>query len=88
MKLHAVLGKEFHEHINTKMKFTKQYILQAIALASNNLRLSSDRIETVALLKDYFHNSADIEKEINFMKTKTELSKFAIKLSEAYKFIV
>lgn len=87
MKLHAVLGKEFHEHINAKMKFTKQYILQAIALASNNLRLSSDRIETVALLKDHFHNCDDIEKEIAFMKTKTDLSKFAIKLSEAYKFI-
>lgn len=69
------------------MKFTKQYILQAIAIASNNLRLSSDRIETVALLKDYLHNSEDIEKEIAFMKTKTELSKFAIKLGEAYKFI-
>lgn len=69
------------------MKFTKQYILQAIALASNNLRLSSDRIETVALLKDYFHSCEDIEKEIAFMKTKTKLSKFAIKLSEAYKFI-
>ncbi len=69
------------------MKINKQYILQAVALASNNLRLSSDRIETVALLKDYFHNCEDIEKEIAFMKTKTELSKFAIKLSEAYKFI-
>ena len=47
------------------MKFTKQYILQAIALASNNLRLSSDRIETVALLKDYLHNCEDIETEIS-----------------------
>ena len=87
MKSLAVLEKEFHEHIKVKMKFSKQYILQAIALASNNLRLSSDRIETVALLKDYLHNCEDIEKEVAFMKTKTELSKFAIKLSEAYKFI-
>lgn len=82
-----VSEKEFNDYINIKMKFTKQYILQAIAIASNNLRLSSDRIETVAFLKDYFHNSEDIEIEIAFMKSKTELSKFAIKLSEAYKFI-
>ena len=66
MKLLAELGRECHENINTEMNFTKQYILQAIALASNNLRLSSDRIETVALLKDYLHNCEDIEKEIAF----------------------
>jgi len=87
MKLLAELGRECHENFYTEMNFTKQYILQAIALASNNLRLSSDRIETVALLKDYLHNCEDLENEIAFMKTKTELSKFAIKLSEAYKHI-
>ncbi len=69
------------------MNFFKQYILQALSLASNNLRLSPDRVETVAYLKDYLGNSEDIEKEIAMMKTKTELSKFAIKLSDAYKFV-
>jgi len=69
------------------MDFSKQYILQAISLASNNLRLSSDRIETVAFLKDHLHNCDDIEKEIAMMKTKTEFSKFAIKLGEAFQYI-
>lgn len=69
------------------MNFFKQYILQALSLASNNLRLSPDRVETVAYLKDYLGSSEDIEKEIAMMKTKTELSKFAIKLSDAYKFV-
>ncbi len=69
------------------MDFFKQYILQALSLASNNLRLSPDRVETVAYLKDYLGSSEDIEKEISMMKTKTELSKFAIKLSDAYRFI-
>ncbi|VAX23419.1 hypothetical protein MNBD_IGNAVI01-280 [hydrothermal vent metagenome] len=69
------------------MNFFKQYILQALSLATNNLRLSPDRVETVAYLKDYLNNSEDIEKEIAMMKTKTELSKFAIKLGEAYKFV-
>ncbi|MEN8192963.1 MAG: hypothetical protein ABFS12_09105 [Bacteroidota bacterium] len=69
------------------MNFTKNYILQVITLASNNLRLSSDRIETVTFLKDYILNSEDIAEEIALMKTKTELSKFAIKLGEAYKYI-
>jgi len=69
------------------MDFFKQYILQALSLASNNLRLSPDRVETVAYLKDYLGSCDDIEKEIAMMKTKTELSKFAIKLSDAYRFI-
>ncbi|NOX65558.1 MAG: hypothetical protein GXO85_07105 [Chlorobi bacterium] len=69
------------------MNFFKQYILQVLSLASNNLRLSPDRVETVAYLKDYLNNSEDIEKEIAMMKTKTELSKFGIKLGEAFKFI-
>ena len=69
------------------MNLTRQYILQAISLASNNLRLSSDRIETVAYLKDHLHNCVDLEKEIAVLKTKTELSKFAIKLGEVFQYM-
>jgi len=69
------------------MDFKKKYILQAISVASNNLRLSSDKIETVAILKEHFEKCNQFENEIKKMKTKTELSKFAIKLWESYQFI-
>ncbi|MCF6271229.1 MAG: hypothetical protein L3J41_16070 [Melioribacteraceae bacterium] len=69
------------------MDFKKQYIIQAISVASNNLRLSSDKIETVAILREYCEKCNNFEDEIKKMKSKTELSKFAIKLWESYQFI-
>jgi len=69
------------------MDFKKQYIIQAISVASNNLRLSSDKIETVAILREHFKKCEQFEDEIKKMKTKTELSKFAIKLWESYQFV-
>lgn len=69
------------------MDFKKQYIIQAISVAANNLRLSSDKIETVAILKEHFEKCEQFEAEIKKMKTKTELSKFAVKLWESYQFI-
>ncbi len=68
------------------MDFNKQYIIQAISVASNNLRLSSDKIETVAILREHIQHSEDLEETIRMMKAKTELSKFAIKLWEAFIF--
>jgi hypothetical protein len=68
------------------MVFNKQYIIQAISVASNNLRLSSDKIETVAILRDHLQHSENLEETIRKMKAKTELSKFAIKLWEAFVF--
>ena len=68
------------------MDFNKQYIIQAISVASNNLRLSSDKIETVAILRDHLQHSEKLEDTIKKMKSKTELSKFAIKLWEAFSF--
>lgn len=69
------------------MDFNKQYIIQAISVASNNLRLSSDKIESVAILRDHLQHSENLEDTIRKMKAKTELSKFAIKLWEAFAFI-
>ena len=68
------------------MNFSKQYIIQAISVASNNLRLSTDKIESVTILKTHIENSENLEENIEKMKAKTELSKFAIKLGEAYRF--
>ena len=46
------------------MDFKKQYIIQAISVASNNLRLSSDKIETVAILKEHFEKCEQFENQI------------------------
>jgi hypothetical protein len=68
------------------MNFSKKYILQAISVASNNLRLSSDKIETVAILRDHIQHCENLEESISKMKAKTELSKFAIKLWDAFQY--
>ena len=69
------------------MDLKKQYIIQAIATASNNLRLSSEKIEVIALLKDHLNKSEDLPSDISEMKKITQLSKFAIHLNEVYNFI-
>ena len=69
------------------MDIAKQYIVQCINCAANNLRLSSEKIEVVAMLKEYLSNSEDLERTIDEMKKLTRFSKFAIKLSEVCGFI-
>jgi hypothetical protein len=69
------------------MDFTKEYIIQAISCAANNLRLSSEKIEVVALLRERFLNAPLLADEINMMKKITELSKFAIKIGEINTFV-
>lgn len=64
------------------MDFVKQYIIQSISTASSNLRLSNQRIEVIALLKETIQKSKDLQHDLNQMKKITELSKLAIKLSE------
>lgn len=69
------------------MDFTKQYILQSITAASSNLRLNNQRIEAIAILKEVIIKSNDLQHALNNMKKITELSKFAIKLSEIHHFL-
>ena len=69
------------------MDLKKLYIAQSITVASNNLRLSTEKIEVVALLKDYLNKSENLSEEISAMKKITQLSKFAIHLNEVYNFI-
>ena len=69
------------------MNLVKQYIIQAIVTASNNLRLSSEKIETVAILREHLSKCSNIDNEITEMKKITSLSKLAIKLDEVYRFI-
>lgn len=64
------------------MNFIQEYIKQAISIAANNLRLSSEKIETVAILKDHIGKSDDLDGDITRMKKITELSRLGIKLGE------
>lgn len=69
------------------MDLTKQYIIQVIGLASNNLRLSSQKIEVVSLLKERIGNSDNLGTDFQNMKKITELSKLAIRLNEIYLYL-
>lgn len=69
------------------MNLIKQYIVQSISAASNNLRLSTEKIEVVALLRNRILETENLEKEISEMKKITEFSKFAIRLNDIYNYL-
>jgi hypothetical protein len=69
------------------MDIIKQYITQSITTASNNLRLSSQQIEIVALLKSVINKSGDLGNDLINMKKITELSTLAIRLYDIYNFL-
>lgn len=69
------------------MNIANQYIIEAIIVAANNLRLSSEKIEIISILKHYLSEAEDIENVIFEMKKVTELSKLAIKLSKLHDYI-
>lgn len=69
------------------MDIAKQYIVQCINTAANNLRLSSEKIETVAIIRERLNSSENLFEELRNFKKITELSRLGIKLSEFYNFI-
>lgn len=69
------------------MDLVKQYIIQSIVTSANNLRLSSEKIEVVAMLKDVIIKSSDLESDFKNMKKITEFSRLAIKLSEIHSYL-
>lgn len=69
------------------MDFDKQYLSQLISVSANNLRLSSEKIEAVGLLKEMLLNPTPLEERLKHMKKVTEFSKLAIRLSEVYNFL-
>ena len=64
------------------MDLKKEYISQVLTTASHNLRLTSEKIEVIAILKEFIAKSGNVGESIVEMKKITELSKFAIKLGE------
>ncbi|MBU1101402.1 MAG: hypothetical protein KKA84_13455 [Bacteroidetes bacterium] len=69
------------------MKLVNEYISQSILCASNNLRLSSEKIESVTLFRKYIETEPEISAVLLLMKQKTELSKLAVKLSALHVYI-
>ena len=69
------------------MDLTKHYIIQSITAASNNLRLNTQKIEVVALLRESLVRSDNLEEDIKKMKKITELSTLAIRLNEIYNYL-
>jgi len=69
------------------MDLIKQYIVQSISVAANNLRLSTEKIEVVALLRDLIVKSSNLGSDIHEMKKITELSTLAIRLDEIYSYL-
>ena len=67
MKLPAELVKESREFSN-KMDLKKEYINQALTTASHNLRLTSEKIEVIAILKEYISNNEHVSDSIVEMK--------------------
>lgn len=65
----------------------KQYIIQCIVAAANNLRLSSEKIETVAIIREKLNSTENLPDEIKKFKKITELSKLGIKLGEIHSFL-
>lgn len=66
------------------MDLIKQYIIQSINIAANNLRLNNQQIEVVALLKQTISKSENLSDDLINMKKITELSMLAIRLNEIY----
>ncbi len=69
------------------MDLIKQYIVQSLTAASNNLRLTNHQLEALGLLREVLLNSDDLAADIDKMKTITELSKLAIRLNEIYDYL-
>jgi predicted transcriptional regulator len=69
------------------LDLSKQYIIQCIISASNNLRLSSEKIEAVAILRERLNKAENLGDEIKSFKKITELSKLGVRLSELQSFI-
>jgi hypothetical protein len=68
--------------------FNKEYLIQTIVVASNNLRMNSDKIECVSIIKDFLLDDYELERKISYFKKLTELSKFGIKLGEIHNCLI
>ncbi|NLT50014.1 MAG: hypothetical protein GXX85_03755 [Ignavibacteria bacterium] len=69
------------------MNLINKYLIQSISTAAENLRLNTEKIEIVSLLKSHLEECNNLSGEINRLKRRTEFSKLAIKLDQILQFI-
>ncbi|GAB6282494.1 MAG: hypothetical protein STSR0008_12400 [Ignavibacterium sp.] len=69
------------------MEIEKQYIIQCISVAANNLRLSNEKIEIIAMLRDSINKANNLDLFLKDMKKVTEFSKLAIRLNDIYNYL-
>ena len=69
------------------MDLIKQYIIQSLSAASNNLRLTNHQLEALGLLREALLKSDDLAGDIYKMKKITELSTLAIRLNEIHHYL-
>lgn len=69
------------------MDLDRQYLAQVVSITTNSLRLSSEKIEVVGLMREAFLNCPSLEEYLKLMKKITQFSKLAIKLHEIYNYL-
>jgi len=69
------------------MDLDRQYLAQVVSITTNNLRLSSEKIEVVGLMREAFLNCPSLEEYLKLMKKITQFSLLAIKLHEIYNYL-
>ncbi len=70
------------------MNLPSLYLTQCISYAASNLRITSDKIATVTLFRDYLASKEKLAELFPIMKKITALSKIAIHLNEIYNYCV
>ncbi len=69
------------------MGVVKQYLTQSISVATGNLHLNSQQMETISLIRDVIQKSNSLENDLIKMKKITEFSTMAIKMHEIYSYL-
>jgi len=82
----VALLKDYQEY-TSNMGVVKQYLTQSISAATGNLRLNTQQMETISLIRDVLQKSNSLEDDLIKMKKITEFSTMAIKLHEMYSYL-
>jgi len=70
------------------MNLPSIYLTQCISYAASNLRITSEKIATVTIFRDYLASKEKLAELFPPMKKITELSKIAIHLNEIYNYCI
>ena len=59
--------------------FNKEYLIQTIIVASNNLRMHSDKIECISIIKEFLSDDNELENSVSAMN-ETDLIYYGVGL--------